>query len=82
MYELKPVTYEYRGYKIDLRNPRQGLFGVIEGGMRLSKKTLEFDYEPLPSSRTDEWIAEHCFTLDEAKDAIDRLEGDYDTAQP
>lgn len=28
----------------------------------------EWDYEPLPSERSDQWIADHRFTFDEARE--------------
>ena len=73
--KLKVATrYLYKGFEIDLRNPKQGLWAIIKNSLRMNRKTKEFDYEPFPSSRTDEWISDHCFTLKEAEDFIDNLE--------
>ena len=70
---MKATRYEYKGFLIDLRNPKDGLWAILDGGLRMNKKTKEWDYEPLPSSRTDEWIADHCFTLQEAQILIDEV---------
>lgn len=45
---------------VELRDPKKNGWAVICNG-RLNKNTMEFDYEPLPSSRTDEWIEAHTF---------------------
>lgn len=50
------ITVEYRGHG---RWAVKHLAYVLSG-------TGEWDYEPNPSSRTDEWLARHRFTRDEA----------------
>ena len=54
--DLFAITVEYRGH---------GLWAVLKRRECLSKSD-EWDYEPLPSSREDDWLAEHRFDLDTA----------------
>lgn len=78
---MKSTRYEYKGFVIDLRNPKQDLWAIVDGGLRINRKTKVWEYEPLPSSRTDEWIADHCFTLTEAQDFIDKnMKGENEDA--
>lgn len=46
----------------------RGMWAVLEGrgGSMCLGRDGEFDWEPSPSNRTDEWLASHRFTLDEA----------------
>lgn len=37
-------------------------------------KNLEWDYEPLPSSRTEEWLKAHRFSLEEALTLLGRTD--------
>lgn len=56
--------------KIELRDPKRNGFAVLQDGLRMDVNG-EFDFEPLPSSRTDEWIANHTFyDLADAKKAV------------
>ena len=41
---------------------------AVRAGARCFNRSGEQEPEPIPSSRTDGWIAEHRFTLDEALD--------------
>jgi hypothetical protein len=50
------ITVEYRG---------RGLWAVLRHGEALGASG-EWDYEPLPSSRDDDWVATHRFDLDTA----------------
>lgn len=52
------LTVEYRG---------GGLWAVLRGGACLGSDG-QWDWEPLPSSREDEWLATHRFPLDAALD--------------
>ncbi len=61
---------------IDVVDSEQDRWAVKQRGFRLSRSTSEFDYEPLPSSRESDWIADHSFTLDEAKAAALELVDD------
>lgn len=51
------VTVEERGH---------GLWAVMNMGNCLNAKA-KWDYEPIPSSRTDAWLAKHRFPLEEAR---------------
>jgi hypothetical protein len=59
---LFAITVEERG-QID----GQTLWAVCRMGQCLDGDG-EWDYEPIPSSRTQEWIADHRFLLDTALD--------------
>lgn len=50
------LKVEYRG---------RGLWGVFDGPYCLGTDG-DFDYEPSPSSRDDEWLSTHRFDLDTA----------------
>lgn len=50
------LAVEYRG---------RGLWAVVRLGQCLSR-TGTWDYESIPSERTDEWLADHRFDLDTA----------------
>lgn len=54
--ELWTITVEYRG---------AGLWAVLHGGHALGTDG-QWDYEPRPSDREDDWKAAHRFTLAEA----------------
>jgi len=55
-----------RSFKKDEKEP-WGIFNIMT--LRLSKKGT-FDFEPIPSSRTDEWIKEHSFSFKNAKSIL------------
>jgi len=62
------------GVKIELTHVDPETWAVREGCRCLSKSGL-FDYEPMPSSREDEWLSEHRFASpDEAFEAFVRCE--------
>jgi hypothetical protein len=42
------------------------LYGVKNLGRSLHRDGVRWDEEPLPSSRTDKWLAKHRFPLEEA----------------
>lgn len=77
-----PVSWEWRldevprGFepvRIDLVRNRNGLvYAVRQSGSCMSTDG-EWDYEPMPSSRTDEWLARFRFqTWEDAAKAIER----------
>lgn len=47
---------------------------ITDGRLRLSREG-EWDYEPLPSNRSREYIEKHLFTLDEAKKILHEVDG-------
>lgn len=54
-------------YFIELRDIKKNLFGVFDMAKRRKHRNNdEWDREPLPSNRTDEWIQNHSFTFEEA----------------
>lgn len=72
--EIISDNKEYRMCLRDLRRGVEqcwGIFNII--GWRLSRK-MKWDYEPLPSSRTDAWIKSHSFTEDEAKKILEKYD--------
>jgi len=65
---VKPGPADLCGTTIDRMPQREGpdLYAVHWRSSDLSK-TGDWDWRPIPSSRTDEWLAEHRFaTFDEA----------------
>lgn len=54
--DLYKLTVEYRG---------DGRWAILDGSLCLSTD-LEWDFEPMPSSRTDEWLLKHRFEAQEA----------------
>lgn len=58
-----PVVYEVGQCRVEARG--QGWWVVTNGGAVLNKDG-QWEYEPLPSSRTDEFLARTRFTLSEA----------------
>ena len=57
------VTVEWRG---SMFPDRLDVSWAVCWRGRCADKHGEWDYEPRPSSRTDEWIASHRFSVDEA----------------
>lgn len=51
--------------KVEWRGPSQNRYAVTRMGYCLGSDG-EWDHEPIPSSRTDEWLASHRFDLDTA----------------
>lgn len=68
------------GISVEHSMQRDGtyLWAVRDGFKQCLSKSGEWDYEPFPSSRTDEWLDQHRFSS--AGEAIDharrRIEGD------
>ena len=59
---------------IEERDSEKNLWGVFDKfGNRLNRKGMA-EHEPLPSSRTDEWIKEHSFTFQEAIIELQKME--------
>ena len=52
--------------QVESRDLAKGRWTVLWLGRGLSKSTEEWEYEPLPSSREDDWLDDHRFTYDEA----------------
>ena len=52
--------------KISLRNDKTMVYAVQSRGGLTIDKNLEFDYEPLPSSRTDAFIKRTRFKYEKA----------------
>ena len=48
-------------------------FAVRRGPYCLSRSTGSWDYEHIPSERRDDWLADHRFSIDDAKAAAMRL---------
>lgn len=51
---------------IESRDPDGDVWAIVNDGMCLNKN-FEWEYEPTPSSRSDEFIERTRYTLDEAK---------------
>lgn len=69
-YEVCAVPYDdhgnYASYAIKVeRTHHTGRWAVRRMGLCLGADS-EWDYEPLPSSREDDWLATHRFDLDTA----------------
>lgn len=67
------------GISVERSMQRDGsyLWAVRDGFKKCLSKNGEWDYEPFPSSRTDEWLAAHRFTsASEAIDHARRVEGE------
>ena len=60
-------------YFIELKDKNKNLWGVMDFGNRMNRNG-KWDYEPLPSSRTDKWIKDHSFTFKEAKEKLKKIE--------
>lgn len=75
--DLKPVKYQIRNdIFIELAYGRDNIerWKIMLGGIScLSKKYKEFEVEPQPSSRTDEYLKDHRF--DSAEEALEFWEG-------
>lgn len=64
---LPPESVNYVAFSITVerRGPGDDRFAVLHHGRCLSKDG-KWDFEPMPSSRTDEWIIGHRFSLETA----------------
>lgn len=52
---------KYTNGEMNIENTGMGWAVRKLSTYRLNVHTLEFDYEPMPSSRTEEWIDDHIF---------------------
>jgi len=59
---------------IEERDSEKNLWGVFDKFGNRMNKAKEFEHEPFPSSRTDEWIEEHSFTFQEAIIELEKME--------
>lgn len=67
-YSIFPIGHDWRRHfeiKVEWRG--QGRYAITDGHCCLGRDG-EWDYEPLNSERTDEWLDEHRFTLEEAQE--------------
>jgi len=62
---LPEENVNYWHYAIKVAYRGDGLWAVCHGGFCLSRDG-EWDYEPLPSSREDDWLAAHRFEVQTA----------------
>lgn len=70
---LLPLDHDASSYytvMVEYRGP--GRWAVTRHGNCLSRSG-EWDYESMPSSRTDDWLAEFRFTYDEAIEAAAKV---------
>ena len=69
---------------VSRRGDEEPAWAVLAPHGRLNKTTHKFDHEPLPSSRSKEWVKEHSFTLAdaiiEAVEVAQRWDGHYEQA--
>lgn len=63
---IPPGTYDRGTWGVTVENTGDDMW-AIRNGSRCLDRNLEWDHEPRPSSRTDEWLAQHRFTLPEAQ---------------
>jgi hypothetical protein len=67
--DLRPIYIQLKAYK-----PIK--YGIMVGNERMCKNG-EFDYEPMPSSRDNEYIEDHSFnSIIEAWDCYDKYHGE------
>ncbi len=59
-------------YFIECKNPNKDHWAVTRGGAVLNNDDLEFEYEPIPSARTNDFIGRTRFNLEEAKALLQR----------
>ena len=80
VYSGEAVAVEQRDNGICLGGSGKKRWAVCHRGLCLSNKTGEWDYEPMPSSRDDEWLEEYRFTnLDVALEAAKKARDDIRT---
>jgi len=69
MNNLRPIKYFVTdNISLENRDPRKDgakTWAIIQDGCCMANDGT-FDYEPSPSSRTEEWLNSHRFTLEEA----------------
>jgi hypothetical protein len=69
---MRATEFTEGEYTINLRSPKDNGWAIMKHNFRLSRKG-ELDYEPMPSSRTETWIKNHTFSLEEAKKKVKEL---------
>lgn len=68
-----------RRCSLESRHPDKNWWVVADGRVVLGKD-LQWDYEPLPSNRTDEWLENFRYDLETAKQLAEKFfEGKDDT---
>jgi hypothetical protein len=69
------TQHEYRYFELVQRKQMSGetLWALKDGGHCYNKRTRRWEYEPLPSSRSDEFLNDCRMTLDEARRVLPRL---------
>lgn len=76
--ELKDYATEYTigNYKLAWRGKD---WAITDGNLVYNKKTKELVYEPMPSSRSDNFLKNCRFELDEAKNIVNKLNKKHDS---
>jgi hypothetical protein len=78
MIKIKEIQSDLTGYYISMRDNINNLFGVFDAtNCRLNRKTKKYNYEMMPSNRTDKWIKDHSFTFKEAMAILEKKEKEY-----
>lgn len=69
------TKHEYRYFELVQRAQMSGetLWALKDGGHCYNKRTRRWQYEPLPSSRSEEFLRDCRMTLDEARKILPRL---------
>jgi hypothetical protein len=62
---LPPSDADARVFNLRVEERDEGSWAVLHGGSCL-RTSGGWDYEPLPSSRTDRWLKQHRFSLEAA----------------
>jgi hypothetical protein len=75
--ELIAVVYEVSGSELTVERRNIDQWAVIHFGFCYSREHGDFEHEPLPSSRTEEFVARTRFSFDEAKQIALRLAPEY-----
>lgn len=64
--ENRAAASDASAWDIRIEERSAGKWAVVHASYCLGAHDGEWDHEPSPSNRTDEWIADHRFTLEEA----------------
>ena len=67
------TEYNIGEYKLAWRGQSWGIYELHNINLCYDKSTNKFNFEPLPSNRTDKFFVNCRFGLDEAKVIIDKL---------
>jgi hypothetical protein len=69
------TQHEFRAFELVQRAQMSGevLWALKDGGHCYNKRTRRWQYEPLPSSRSDEFLRDCRMTLDEARQILPQL---------